>query len=161
MGQVWSKRLVLRALSERVHLIAPKAVDGTPYIRRMIRTQHSWRWVCLGGSAVAVVAVVACVYAVWMGYLAVFASEGNVPPRWRLPETPPGATVAWTGTQCASGGCWREVLVQPPAGQSVSSLADEMGLDGTRHLPWHPLDPHPVEVGATPSDDALLVTISY
>lgn len=128
----------------------------------MTNRLRTWRWAWLiSGIAAALTVSLVCIYMVWMGYLAIFASEGALPPRWRLPDTPSDAEIISDGTQCASGGCWREFRVQPAPGQSPSDLADEMGVSDPQHLSWHPLDPYPVTIESLPNKEALVVRISY
>ena len=80
----------------------------------MKRTAVGRRAALIGGGAIAVLAVIVLlVYAVWAGCLAAFASEGAVPPLSRVPELPAGAEILDSSTECASGGCWREIPISP------------------------------------------------
>lgn len=125
-----------------------------------LRPRH---WACLGGGVTAVIVLgITCIYIVWMGYLAVFASEGAIPPSWRLPDLQSGAqVVSEDASQCASGGCWKEIRVQPAPGQSPSDLAADMDLREPQRLPWHPLDPHSVAIESRPDEDVLVVHLQY
>ena len=51
-----------------------------------------------------------------------------MPPQSRMPNVPSGAIVVAAGQACGSGGCWREIIVAPAAGQSPEELAREMDL---------------------------------
>ena len=120
--------------------------------------ERRMRWIVLGG---AVVLALALVYLAWAAWLAVMADEGLVPPGWRDPEVPANARVVDETERCASGGCWREILLEPAEGQTAEQLADEMGLTETRYLGWHILDPHDVVLDSEVVDDGLRIYVGY
>ncbi|VXC59612.1 hypothetical protein NOCARDAX2BIS_90146 [Nocardioides sp. AX2bis] len=112
-------------------------------------------------ALVGSLALLGLVYALWAGYLALWADEGSVPPRSRLPDIPSGAHVVSETEPCASGGCWREVVVRPAPGQSPHELAAEMGVADADRYPWLLLDPHSVEVGSRVRGDELSIYVQY
>ena len=122
------------------------------------RVSSRRRWI-LGIVGVAVMA--GLVYAVWAAYLALMAGEGAVPPRSRIPDVPSGAEVVSETEQCASGGCWREVLLRPADGQTPEELVAQMGLSSEKEYSWRLLDPHSVAVGATVKGSELSVYVRY
>lgn len=122
------------------------------------RARRRTQWVVLGvGTVLALVLAELA----WAGWLAVMADEGSVPPGWRDPEVPAGARVVSETEECGSGGCWRQLLLQPAEGRSAEQLAAEMDLIDERSLGWHVLDPHDVVVGSTVVDGALRVHVGY
>lgn len=106
-------------------------------------------------------AVLALAYAVWAGYLALMASQGSVPPRSRIPDITSGAQIASDTKECASGGCWRQIVLTPAPGQSPHDLAVEMGVADAKRHPWLLLDPHSVEVGSQINGDELSIYVQY
>ncbi|CCH19936.1 hypothetical protein [Micromonospora lupini] len=112
--------------------------------------------------AVAVtVGLLSCLWVLWFLSLRVFGDEGALPPKSRLPEVPAGASVVDESTECASGGCWRQLTVAPAAGQTPEDLAREMGLTEERKLPPTLFDPGSVYVGARVADGRLIVHVGY
>lgn len=132
-------------------------------IHAMAMTVAGRRAVQIGGGAiVALAAIVLLVYGMWAGYLAVFASEGSVPPLSRVPDLPAGVKIVDSTTECASGGCWREVSVSPAPDVSPRALAEELGIDDTEsRYPWRLDDPHTVQMWAEPRGDHLVITLRY
>ena len=61
-----------------------------------------------------------------------FSSEGAVPPQSRIPDLPAGTEIVGSTTECASGGCWREVTLAPAPHSSPQALADRLGLEADR-----------------------------
>lgn len=112
-------------------------------------------------GVVGSIALVVALYAVWAAYLAVMADEGALPPRSRMPDVPAEARVVSETKQCASGGCRRELLLRPAAGQSPAELAEEMGVAEEQRSSWHLLDPHSVVVGSSVAGDELRVHVRY
>ena len=100
-------------------------------------------------------------YGLWAAYLAVFDSEGELPPRSRIPEVPGDARVVSDTKECASGGCWWELVLRPAAGQSPEELAAHMGVTGDVRHPWHVFDPHVVFVGSSAEDELLRIYVRY
>lgn len=105
--------------------------------------------------------LLSCLWVLSFLWLQVFKTEGSLPPKWRIPEVPPGATVADESRECASGGCWRTITVMPAAGQSPEDLAREMGLSEDLSLSPTLFDPASVYVGADPREGRLIVHVGY
>jgi hypothetical protein len=91
----------------------------------------------------------------------VSADEGAMPPKWRLPEVPSGASVVAEERECGSGGCNWKVTVHPAAGQSPDDLARSMGLSKELNLPPSLSDPGFVFLRSDPSDGQLLIRFGY
>lgn len=108
-----------------------------------------------------VIGLLVVAYGLWAAYLAVFDGEGALPPRSRIPEVPAGARVVSDTKECASGGCWWELLVQPAPGQSPQDLAATMGVVGEVRKSWRVLDPHSVTVGSHLHADAVRIYVRY
>ncbi len=105
--------------------------------------------------------VLLCGWGSWFAVLAIFAEEGLTPPRWRIPEVPPGATVIEETKECASGGCWWRLVLKPAAGQTPDELAATMGVSESRVESPALLDPAFVGVGAETRDSRLVVHVGY
>lgn len=88
------------------------------------------------------------------------AAEGDVPAASRL-YLPAGAEVIGQAQDCASGGCWITLTVQPPVGQTPEDLAAELGATPQLELAGNFLDPRPVWVWAEPSAATLSVRVDY
>lgn len=112
-------------------------------------------------GVVGTLGVLALGYAVWAGYLALMAGEGSVPPRSRIPDIPSAAQIAGETRECASGGCWRQIVLTPAPGQSPQDLAVEMGVADAKRYPWLLLDPHSVEIGSQINGDELSIYVQY
>ncbi len=54
------------------------------------------------------------------------ATEGDVPTSSSIP-LPAGSRVVDEDEQCASGGCWSLVSVQPPSGDEPDRTVDDVG----------------------------------
>jgi hypothetical protein len=119
-------------------------------------TRRGWVLAIAGGAA-----LLALAYVLWAAYLALMAGEGAVPPGSRLPDVPSGAQVVSETEQCASGGCWREVVVRPADGTSPEELASQMGVSAEERYSWQLLDPHSVSVGSTVNGSELSVYVRY
>jgi len=86
--------------------------------------RKSSRWevvalIVLAPPAVLVTAFWALMYLVWVPAIWTGIDEAGVPSRSPVPAE---LVVTDDKTDCASGGCWRELSVQPPAGQSATDL---------------------------------------
>ena len=57
--------------------------------------------------------------------------ESAMPPASVLPTLPDGARVVGQDMGCGSGGCWRELTVEAPAGMSGEELAARVLPDGS------------------------------
>lgn len=101
-------------------------------------------------------------YGLRVGYLAAFATEGALPPMSRIPDLPAGAEIVGSTSECASGGCWREVRIDPAALDTPSDLAEDLGLSSSeRRLPWTFRDPHSVWIWAESEGSHLVVSMRY
>ena len=109
----------------------------------------------------ALVGLLAFGWGLW--FLAVLAvgDEGALPPKERIPQVPSGASVVEEGQQCGSGGCWWQVTVTPPAGQSPEDLARAMGLSEERRESPTLLDPGSVYVSTETRHDQLIIHVGY
>ncbi|MEU5784276.1 hypothetical protein [Micromonospora lupini] len=107
------------------------------------------------------VGLLSCLWVLWFLSLRAFGDEGALPPKSRLPEVPAGASVVDESTECASGGCWRQITVAPAAGQTPEDLAREMGLTEEQSLPPTLFDPGSVYVGARVAEGKLIVHVGY
>lgn len=74
---------------------------------------------------------------------------------------PLGAEVVTESQGCASGGCWIDLVVRPPDGQSPEDLANELGATPQLQLPGNLLDPRTVSVWAEPDADSLKLRADY
>ncbi|UOQ87800.1 hypothetical protein MUN74_10845 [Agromyces endophyticus] len=84
---------------------------------------------------IVVAAVAVVIVGTWLLYVAVshlFVTEGSVPPASFGTELPAGATVRSSEKDCASGGCWLVVNIDPPEGRSARQLAADMGIEEER-----------------------------
>ncbi|WP_433534673.1 hypothetical protein ACQPZK_21160 [Micromonospora sp. CA-249363] len=112
-------------------------------------------------AGLGVVGLLACGWGLWFAALWAFGDEGSLPPKWRIPDVPAGATVVDESETCASGGCSWQVTLAPPAGQSPQELADQMGLSKSLNLPPKLLDPGSVYVVAEPRNGQLVIHVGY
>ena len=136
---------------------------GAPMITRMTtRTAGRTARLAITGAALVLGATVLVVYGIWAGYLALFATEGAVPPQSRVPELPVGTEITSSDTECGSGGCWREVTISPAPHSSPDALAEELGLQSVeQRYPWSLRDPHSVLAWADADGDHLVVSLRY
>jgi hypothetical protein len=112
--------------------------------------------------SVLVLLVVILGYGLRVGHLAAFAAEGELPPLSRIPALPDGAEIVRSTTECASGGCWREVRIAPVAPDTPGDLAEDLGLSTSeQRLPWTLHDPHPVWIWAEGEGTHLVVSMRY
>ena len=112
-------------------------------------------------SALAVVVVLGGGWTLWYLALLAFGDEGALPPAWRIPTVPAGASVVERTTNCGSGGCWWQLTVAPAAGQSPQDLVREMGLTRQQEKPPALLDPASVFVGARPRENDVVISVGY
>ncbi|WP_436532841.1 hypothetical protein [Actinoplanes sp. HUAS TT8] len=110
---------------------------------------------------IVVIAALACLWGAKFVYLVALGDEGSMPPQSRIPQVPAGATVVSQEKSCGSGGCWWEVTVQPPAGQSPEELARQMGLGNEQEKAPTLTDPGSVYVGATAVGGQLKIHVGY
>ena len=107
-----------------------------------------------------VLAVLAVWYGLRVGWLTMWAEEGDVPPTAAV-SLPSGATIVSEDRACGSGGCWTVLLVEPPDGQSAEALAAMIGATPYLHIGGNFWDPRPITVGAEPDGQMLELTIGY
>ncbi len=100
-------------------------------------------------------------YLARLAVLFVGASEGDIPSASLIPQPPSGAQVVSEGTQCSSGGCWRQVVLRPAAGQSPDQLAAQMDLTTTRQVRGNLLDPRTVYLESSVLNGELRVVASF
>lgn len=125
-----------------------------PRSRRKIVT------VIVVASVVGVVVVLlAVLYGVRMFVIAI-GVETDVPPA-SVVSLPTGSELLRETSDCASGGCWTILTVQPADGQTPESLAEEMGVTSQLEIPGNFLDPRTVWVEATPRGPVLTLTLDY
>ncbi|WP_203752477.1 hypothetical protein [Actinoplanes cyaneus] len=87
--------------------------------------------------------------------------EGALPSESRIPEVPAGATVVSRDKGCGSGGCWWELLVEPPAGQSPEELERRMGLTGMQHRAPTLFDPGSIYIATDTFQGRLRISVGY
>ncbi|MGW6005200.1 hypothetical protein ACWFNS_05220 [Oerskovia enterophila] len=58
------------------------------------------------------------------------SDEGGIPPASAVPALPQGVTITTDGMGCGSGGCWRELTLSGPPGQSPTDLAASVAPAG-------------------------------
>ncbi len=107
-----------------------------------------------------VLAVIAVMYGLYVGYLYVMADEGDRPPASAVP-LPAGAEILSEDVSCGSGGCATQLVVQPPRGMSPDYLADVMGATPQLRIPGTFLDPRTVSVMAWPKETTLNLAVDY
>ncbi|ACL41355.1 hypothetical protein Achl_3398 [Pseudarthrobacter chlorophenolicus A6] len=72
----------------------------------------------------------------WAGTLLWSAiDEGAVPSDSDFPQIPPAGEKVQVSTQCGSGGCWREMVVEAEPPETPESLGAAMGLVTERCRP--------------------------
>jgi hypothetical protein len=117
------------------------------------------RYVLVGAFSAA--GMLAAAWTLWFLALLAFGNEGALPPKWRIPDVPAGATVVEQSRTCGSGGCWWQLILRPPPGQTPQDLARDMGLSREQHEWPALLDPGFVAAGAEARDDELVVHVGY
>lgn len=102
---------------------------------------------CLLGLGVVMVLLV-----VWVGGL-VWGQidEGNVPSDSAFPPVPAPSVVGEITTECASGGCWREMVVEIDPTQTAQSVAATMGVTSDRCGPLNVWTMRKTCLGTTPN----------
>lgn len=90
--------------------------------------------------------------------LTIGVTEGDVPAAADLP-LPTGSAVVGHEEECASGGCWTVLLVEPPTGTSPEELAATVSASGpVRGTLW---DPRSVWVDARVEGRFVRVQATY
>lgn len=117
-------------------------------------------WSAVVLVAVIVIGVLALIYAGRVLWLTMMATEGDVPPASALALSE-GAEVIGESSDCASGGCWALITVQPAEGQATAELAEEMGATPQLTIPGSFLDPRTIWVSARPIGSVLTLTADY
>ena len=119
------------------------------------RRPSAWRVAAL---TVAVLVVIAgALYGLRVGYLFAFDDELPASPGNSLPAIPASVHVVEEGQRCASGGCWWEIVLEAPAGLTLSGLAAELGVDEEHCTPGDFWDPREHCVGSLESGGHLVV----
>jgi hypothetical protein len=88
------------------------------------------------------------------------ATEGDVPATASIP-LPAGSRVVDEDEQCASGGCWSLVSVQPPSGMSPTELSTTLGTEPFARLPGGLWDPRVVNLTSEVQGDLLVIQADY
>jgi hypothetical protein len=108
----------------------------------------------------AVLAAIAVVYGLHVGYLYVMADEGDRPPASVIP-LPQGARIVSEDVSCGSGGCATQLVVQPPVGMTPDQLARAIGASPQLRIPGTLFDPRTVSVMAWPGEATLGLAADY
>ena len=111
-------------------------------------------------AVVGVVLAFALVYGVRVSWLFAMASEGDIPASSAVP-LPSGATIVSEERDCASGGCWVVLRVEPPEGQSADDLATTLGATPQLQIAGNFLDPRTINVQADPVGGILELRVDY
>ena len=88
------------------------------------------------------------------------ATEGDVPATASIP-LPTGSRVVDEDEQCASGGCWSLVSVQPPSGMSPTELSTTLGTEPFARLPGSLWDPRVINLTSEVQGDLLVIQADY
>lgn len=88
------------------------------------------------------------------------ATEGDVPTSSSIP-LPAGSKVVHEDKECASGGCWSVVSVQPPTGVSPSELSTALGTEPLARRPGTLWDPRVVNLTSEVQGELLVVRADY
>lgn len=111
-------------------------------------------------TVVVVIVVLALLYSGHLYLLNMNATEGDVPSASAV-TLPAGAEILSESRECASGGCWTVLEVQPPAGQTPEALAEAVGATPQLEIPGDFLDPRSTWVSARPSGGVLTLVLDY
>ncbi|PZE99965.1 hypothetical protein DEJ01_13600 [Curtobacterium sp. MCLR17_040] len=115
-------------------------------------------------AIVVTVLVVAAAAVLFIGLRAALlfagATEGDVPTSSSIP-LPAGSRVVHEDEECASGGCWSVVSVQPPTGVSPSELSTTLGTEPFARLPGTLWDPRVVNLTSEVQGELLVVRADY
>lgn len=130
------------------------AMTGDPTVQRAGRRR-------LPVFVVPVLTVLALVYALWVAYLFMGATEGDVPDASLVPVIPAGAQVLSERVECGSGGCWWEVRLRPADGRTASDLAEQMGVTEQVRIRGNLLDPRTVRVESSVAGNELRISLRY
>jgi hypothetical protein len=115
-------------------------------------------------AIVATVLIVGAAAVLFIGgraaLLVMGATEGDVPATSSIP-LPAGSKVVHEDKECASGGCWSVVTVQPPAGVSPAELSTTLGTEPFARLPGSLWDPRVVNLTSEVQGELLVVRADY
>lgn len=111
-------------------------------------------WICVAFVVLAVF------YGVRVAWLSVMAGEGDVPATSSV-ALPSGTTIVSEEKSCGSGGCWTELQVEPPDGQSADELAESLGATPQLQIAGNFFDPRTISVTAEPKGPMLLLRLDY
>lgn len=99
-------------------------------------------------------------YLLWVAWLNLWATEGDVPPVSSL-SLPVGSDVVDEEITCGSGGCTVTYTVRPPEGQSAAELAKELGTTPEATVSGTFLDPRTIWLSAEPRGSSLTISAGY
>lgn len=99
-------------------------------------------------------------YLAWVGWLFVFASEGDVPPVSTI-SLPAGSELVSETSECASGGCWSLFEVRPMDGSSPDQVAAALGATPQACVSGSILDPRTIRLHADPKGPLLFIRADY
>lgn len=108
----------------------------------------------------AVIVLFAFFYGMYVLTLEIGRTEGDSPAATSL-QVPAGTEVVTSDVQCASGGCWSWLELEPPEGMSPASLAESLGATPDAQIRGWILNPRTTYVHAVPGDEVLGVSLSY
>ena len=87
--------------------------------------------------------------------------EGGIPPASAVPALPQGVTITGDGMGCGSGGCWRELNLSGPPGQSPADLAASVAPAGQTCTGRNWITARRVCSSVTVSGDEVRLDLSY
>ncbi|TBN58305.1 hypothetical protein EYE40_13385 [Glaciihabitans arcticus] len=111
-------------------------------------------------AVVGVVLAFALVYGVRVAWLFMMATEGDVPVSSSV-QLPSGATIVSEKKDCANGGCWVVLRVEPPEDQSAEDLAATLGATPQLQIAGNFVDPRTISVQAHPVGRILELRLDY
>lgn len=82
-----------------------------------------YRWVPFSILAVVLILIAWAGSVLWSAI-----DEGAVPSDSDFPQIPPAGERVQVSTQCGSGGCWREMVIDVESPETPESLGAAMGL---------------------------------
>jgi hypothetical protein len=127
---------------------------GRPRLRR-----RDWTSIVLA-VIVSLSQVLLLAYLLWVAWLNLWATEGDVPPASSL-SFPVGNDVVDEEITCGSGGCTVIYTVRPPEGQPAAALAEELGTTPETTVSGTFLDPRTSWLSAEPRGRSLTISAGY
>lgn len=92
--------------------------------------------------------------------LNIFATEGDVPAADSVP-LPAGSKVIDEQKECASGGCWAVLSVQPPKGTTPQDLATSLGMSPQARRSGTLWDPRTITLSSEVQGELLIIRADY